>query len=73
MNDAGERSKYLIHERCHSYGLNVIRDPALAHRYVVWVQPTYEESSRYETEMMWDESAAFIEAALLLSEWRVRH
>lgn len=63
MEDGG---RWWIHEHAHSYGLNVVRDPALAHRYVVWVQPTWDEASRFETRMHWGDKSAFVHAAALL-------
>lgn len=58
-----------IHEHAHSYGLSVVRDPALAHRYVVWVQPTWDEATRFTTGMLWGDKWAFVEAARLLWDW----
>lgn len=58
--------RYYIHENAHSYGLHVVRDPALAHRYVVWVQPTWDEASRFQTVKLWTETSAFRAAAMVL-------
>lgn len=63
MDDGG---RWWIHEHAHSYGLNVVRDPALAHRYVVWVQPTWDESSRFEGNAEWGDKNAYVSAARML-------